>query len=68
MSLQYTPTAHFDHVMRSNSTSQAHAYDAPTMYRIEGITKPAGDRKLTMEDTEDLANQMMNAKQKKDTP
>ncbi len=41
------------------------AYEAPPMYRIEGITQPAGKHKLTMEDTEDLANQMMNAKQKK---
>lgn len=41
-------------------------YDAPPMYRIEGITKPAGENKLTMEDAEDLANQMMNAKQKRE--
>ena len=41
-------------------------YNAPPMYRIEGITQPAGKYKLTMEDTEDLANQMMNAKQKKE--
>ncbi|MCP4401037.1 MAG: PilT/PilU family type 4a pilus ATPase [bacterium] len=42
------------------------AYNAPPMYRIDGITQPAGKHKLTMEDTEDLTNQMMNAKQKKE--
>jgi twitching motility protein PilU len=41
-------------------------YDAPPMYRIEGITQPAGKHKFTMEETEDLANQMMNARQKKE--
>ena len=41
-------------------------YDAPPMYRIEGITQPAGKYKLTMEDTEDLANQMMNKKQRQE--
>ncbi|PIE34213.1 type IV pili twitching motility protein PilT [candidate division KSB3 bacterium] len=41
-------------------------YNAPPMYRIDGITQPAGKYKLTMEDTENLANQMMNAKQKQE--
>ncbi len=41
-------------------------YDTPPRFRIQGITQPAGDYKLQMEDTEDLANQMMDARQKKE--
>lgn len=53
-------------MVKHNASDIYLTYDAPPMYRIEGITKPAGNYKLTMEDTEDLANQMMNAKQKKE--
>ncbi|PID57189.1 type IV pili twitching motility protein PilT [candidate division KSB3 bacterium] len=41
-------------------------YNAPPMFRIEGITQPAGKYKLTQEDTRDLAHQMMNKKQQQE--
>ena len=40
--------------------------DSPPMYRINGIVRPAGSRKLTDEDTHMLANSIMNDKQQKD--
>ena len=53
-------------MVKNNASDVYLTYDAPPMYRIEGVTQPAGKYKLSMEDTEDLANQMMNAKQKKE--
>ncbi len=53
-------------MVKHNASDIYLTYDAPPMYRIEGITQPAGKTKLTMEDTEDLANQMMNEKQQKE--
>lgn len=39
-------------------------YEAPPMYRIEGITQSTGnDEKLSLEDCEDLCRQAMNKKQ-----
>lgn len=38
----------------------------PPMYRIEGVTQPAGKQKFTPEMTEALANSMMNERQKKE--
>ena len=52
-------------MVKNNASDVYLTYDAPPMYRIEGVTQPAGKYKLSMEDTEDLANQMMNAKQNK---
>lgn len=53
-------------MVKHNASDVYLTYEAPPMYRIEGVTQPAGKHKLTMEETEDLANQMMNAKQKKE--
>ena len=38
-------------MVKHNASDIYLTYDAPPMYRIEGITKPAGNYKLTMEDT-----------------
>lgn len=53
-------------MVKNNASDIYLTYDAPPMYRIEGITKPAGDYKLTMEDCDDLANQAMNKKQRQE--
>ncbi|MCI0526316.1 MAG: PilT/PilU family type 4a pilus ATPase, partial [Nitrospira sp.] len=37
--------------------------DAPPMYRIQGVTKPAGSQKLTEEHTQQLAYSVMNQRQ-----
>ena len=42
-------------------------YEAPPMYRIEGITQSTGDdEKLSMKDCEDLCRQAMNKKQQQE--
>jgi len=38
----------------------------PPMYRIEGVTQPAGKQKFSPEMTEALANSMMNERQRKE--
>jgi twitching motility protein PilU len=38
--------------------------DSPPMYRINGITRPAGNRSLTDEDLKEIALSMMNDKQR----
>jgi twitching motility protein PilU len=38
----------------------------PPMYRIEGVTQPAGKQKFTPEMTRELANSMMNERQRKE--
>lgn len=38
--------------------------DAPPMYRVEGITRPYGDAKLTSHQTEEIALALMNERQK----
>lgn len=53
-------------MVKNNASDIYLTYDSPPRYRIEGITQPAGDYKLTMEDTVDLANQMMDDRQKKE--
>jgi twitching motility protein PilU len=40
--------------------------DSPPMYRIVGSIRPAGNRLLTSEDTEELARGIMNDKQQKE--
>jgi twitching motility protein PilU len=40
--------------------------DSAPMYRINGIVRPAGSRKLTEDDTQMLANSIMNDKQQKE--
>jgi twitching motility protein PilU len=40
--------------------------DSPPMYRINGSVRPAGNRCLTQEDTEMLANSIMSDKQQKE--
>jgi twitching motility protein PilU len=53
-------------MVKNNASDIYITYDAPPMYRIEGITQPAGNYKLTMEDCDDLANQAMNKKQQQE--
>ncbi|MCP4372781.1 MAG: PilT/PilU family type 4a pilus ATPase [Deltaproteobacteria bacterium] len=53
-------------MVKNNASDIYLAYDSPPRYRIEGITQPAGNYKLTMEDTVDLGNQMMDERQKKE--
>lgn len=53
-------------MVKNNASDIYLTYDSPPRYRIEGITQPAGNYKLSMEDTEDLANQMMDERQKKE--
>jgi twitching motility protein PilU len=38
--------------------------DSPPMYRINGITRPAGNRTLSEQDTKELAESIMNDKQR----
>ncbi|MCX8043764.1 MAG: PilT/PilU family type 4a pilus ATPase [Desulfobacterota bacterium] len=38
--------------------------DAPPMYRVEGITRPYGELKLTSQHTEEIAMSLMNERQK----
>jgi twitching motility protein PilU len=40
--------------------------DSPPMYRINGVVRPAGNRKLTEEDTQLFANSIMSDTQQKD--
>jgi twitching motility protein PilU len=40
--------------------------DSPPMYRVNGVVRPAGNRGLTMSDTEMLGNSIMNDKQQKE--
>lgn len=40
--------------------------EVPPMYRIEGVTRPAGNQKFTPEMTEELANSVMNERQRKE--
>lgn len=40
--------------------------DSPPMYRINGVTKPAGNKGLTQEDTEYLSRSIMTDKQQRD--
>lgn len=40
--------------------------DSPPMYRINGLVRPAGNRSLGPDDTETLANSIMNDKQQRD--
>ena len=53
-------------MVKNNASDIYLTFDSPPVYRIEGITKPAGDYKLTMEDCDDLAKQAMNKKQQQE--
>ncbi len=53
-------------MVKNNASDIYLTFDSPPRYRIDGITQPAGNYKLTMEDAQDLADQMMDARQKKE--
>lgn len=55
-----------DYMVKHNASDVYLTFDYPPAYRIEGITSPIGDYKLTMADTEDLVKQMTNHKQKQE--
>lgn len=55
-----------EYMVKRDASDVYLTFEAAPAYRIQGITQQMGNYKLTMEDTEDLANQMMNPKQKKE--
>ena len=54
-------------VMAEHNASDIYlTVDSPPMYRINGVLRPAGNRLLTAQDTETLANSVMSDKQQKE--
>jgi len=51
-------------MVRSNASDLYITVEAPPMFRVEGTTKPYGDKRLTAQQTEEIAYSLMNEKQK----
>lgn len=56
-----------EYMVHNDASDVYLTYEAPPMYRIEGITKPNGkDKNLSIQDCEDLCRQAMNKKQQQE--
>ena len=51
-------------MVKQNASDLYLTVDSPPMFRIEGITKPYGDQKVTAHHTEEIVSSLMTEKQK----
>ena len=51
-------------MVQSNASDLYITVDATPMFRVEGVTKPYGESKLTAVQTEEIAHSLMSEKQK----
>ena len=51
-------------MVESNASDLYLTVDSPPMFRVEGVTKPYGESSLNAHQAEDIANSLMNERQK----
>ncbi len=51
-------------VVQSNASDLYLTVDSPPLFRVEGVTRPYGDTKLTSHQTEEIAQSLLSEKQK----
>lgn len=51
-------------MVQSNASDLYLTVDSPPMFRVEGVTKPYGESSLNAHQAEDIANSLMNERQK----